>query len=75
MKEKIEKHDSNVYLVNTGWTGGKYGEGTRISISDTRKCIDSILSGKILQSKFRVDPVFNFEVPLEIEGIDKYLYF
>ena len=70
LKEKIEKHGSNVFLVNTGWTGGKYGEGTRININDTRKCIDAILSGRLLNSKFREDPVFKFQVPLEIEGIN-----
>ena len=70
LKEKIIKHNSTVYLVNTGWTGGRYGEGRRISINDTRKCIDEILSGNILHSKFREDSIFQFDVPLEINGID-----
>lgn len=69
LQKKLEKHGSNAYLVNTGWTGGKYGEGERMSIKDTRACIDAILSGNILHSEFRTDDLFGFEVPLELPGV------
>jgi phosphoenolpyruvate carboxykinase (ATP) len=71
LQEKLEKHGSNAYLVNTGWTGGKYGEGERMSIKDTRACIDAILSGDILQSEFRKDDLFGFDVPIELPGVSK----
>ena len=67
---KINKYNSNIYLVNTGWIGGGYGVGNRISIKDTRKCIDSILSGDILKSTFENDNIFNLNIPTNIEGID-----
>jgi ATP-dependent phosphoenolpyruvate carboxykinase len=69
LKQKIEEHDCNVYLVNTGWVGGGYGTGERISIKDTRNCINAILDGSILDSEFRMDSIFKFEVPIELPGV------
>ena len=69
--KKLKQHNSNVYLVNTGWTGGKYGEGERISIKNTRSCIDAILNSKIKSCHFKKDPVFNFEYPINIPNIPK----
>lgn len=69
LKQKIEEHDCNVYLVNTGWVGGGYGTGERISIKDTRNCINAILDGSILDSEFRTDSIFKFEVPIELPGV------
>ena len=71
LQEKLEKHGCNAYLVNTGWTGGKYGEGERMSIKETRACIDAVLSGDILQSEFRKDELFGFDVPIELPGVSK----
>ena len=71
LQQKLEEYGSNSYLVNTGWTGGKYGEGTRMSIKDTRACIDAILSGDILNSEFRTDTLFGFEVPIELPGVSR----
>ena len=71
LQKKIEEHNCNVYLVNTGWVGGGYGMGERISIKDTRRCIDSILDGSILEAKFSNDKIFDFEVPLELNGVSK----
>jgi phosphoenolpyruvate carboxykinase (ATP) len=69
LKDKLEKHGSVAYLVNTGWTGGPYGEGKRMSIKDTRACIDAILDGSINHSHFVKDPVFGFDVPTELDGV------
>mmetsp|Transcript_22200 Transcript_22200/g.41642 ORF Transcript_22200/g.41642 Transcript_22200/m.41642 type:complete len:577 (+) Transcript_22200:92-1822(+) len=63
LQEKIEKHGSNVYLVNTGWTGGAYGVGQRMSIKDTRECIDSILDGSIKNSEFITEDKFGLSIP------------
>jgi len=67
--EKIDKHDVNVYLVNTGWTGGPYGVGKRMSIKDTRACIDGILNGSINDAEFHTLPLFNLEIPKTLEGV------
>ena len=69
LKEKFEKHGSNAYLVNTGWTGGAYGVGERMSIKGTRACIDAILDGSIKSSTFVQDPIFQFDVPVELPGV------
>jgi len=63
LEKKLKSHNTNVYLVNTGWTGGPYGIGKRMSIKNTRACIDAILDGSIESTKFVTDPVFGFEVP------------
>jgi len=68
--EKIDKHGVNVYLVNTGWTGGPYGTGKRMSIKNTRACIDGILSGAILNTEFETLDKFNLSIPITLEGVD-----
>jgi phosphoenolpyruvate carboxykinase (ATP) len=67
--EKIESHEVNVYLVNTGITGGKYGVGKRMSIKSTRACINAILDGSINRSTFDTMPIFGIEIPKEIAGV------
>mmetsp|Transcript_49204 Transcript_49204/g.60437 ORF Transcript_49204/g.60437 Transcript_49204/m.60437 type:complete len:577 (-) Transcript_49204:405-2135(-) len=69
-KEKLEKHNVDVYLVNTGWSGGGYGEGERMSIKTTRSCIDSIFNGEIKKAQFRKDTVFGYEVPVSLPNVD-----
>jgi ATP-dependent phosphoenolpyruvate carboxykinase len=69
LQTKLETHGSNVFLVNTGWTGGKYGVGERMSIGGTRACIDAILDGSIQDAEFTEDPVFGFQVPTELNGV------
>jgi len=68
--EKIEKHNVNVYLVNTGWTGGAYGTGSRMSIKNTRACINGILDGNIENSEFETLPIFNLSIPKTLVGVD-----
>ena len=69
LKEKIQKYNTNIYLVNSGWTGGAYGVGHRISIKDTRACVDSILSGEILKQEFKTMDIFNLMIPIHIDGV------
>ncbi len=68
--EKIDKHNVNVYLVNTGWTGGAYGVGKRMSIKDTRACINAILDGSINESEFDVTRTFALHVPKTLGDIN-----
>jgi phosphoenolpyruvate carboxykinase (ATP) len=64
LKHKIQHYGVNCWLVNTGWVGGEYGVGKRISIRHTRALLNAALSGALLNEQYRVDPVFGFEVPL-----------
>ncbi len=62
----MARSGAKAYLVNTGWNG----TGKRISIRDTRGIIDAILNGAINRSETRKIPYFDFEVPVELEGVD-----
>ena len=68
--EKIDKHGVNVYLVNTGWSGGAYGVGKRMSIKATRACINAILDGSITKCEFENFEKFNLAVPKELAGVE-----
>jgi len=67
---KMKQHGSKAYLVNTGWTGGPYGIGQRMSLPATRACINAILNGSITKSEFELLPIFNLEIPTYVEGVD-----
>jgi len=70
--KKIQEHGVNVFLVNTGWTGGVYGKGKRMSIKDTRACISGILNGSINKSEFETLDVFNLSIPKSLKGVKNY---
>lgn len=61
--KRIEEHDSNVYLVNTGWAGGKYGVGSRMKLKYTRAMVTAALNGELEKGEFDLDPIFNVMVP------------
>jgi phosphoenolpyruvate carboxykinase (ATP) len=67
--EKIARHDARVWLVNTGWTGGAYGQGSRMKISHTRAMIRAALSGELDNVAYELDTVFNLEVPVSVPGV------
>jgi phosphoenolpyruvate carboxykinase (ATP) len=69
LKARILKHGATVWMVNTGWTGGPFGAGKRISIRHTRALLDAALNGKLNGVPYRHDPVFGFEVPTVCEGV------
>lgn len=69
LKNKILKHGATCWLVNTGWTGGPYGIGKRMSIHHTRALLNAALDGKLLEVEYTVDPVFGFAVPKSCEGV------
>jgi len=63
LKRKIERYNIKCWLVNTGWVGGPYGVGKRISIKYTRALLSAALNGKLDKVQYKKDPVFGFEVP------------
>lgn len=73
LKKRIKESLAECWLINTGWTGGAYGVGKRISIADTRRLLNAALSGELVNVPSRIDPVFGFSVPLEVPGVDSKL--
>ncbi len=65
----LKEHDSNVWLINTGWSGGPYGVGKRMKLSHTRAMVRAALAGELRNAKTETDSVFGLSVPLEIEGV------
>ncbi len=70
LKERIARGGVTCWLVNTGWTGGKYGVGHRMPIKVTRALLNAALDGSLNQVAFRSDPNFGFEVPVTAPGVD-----
>jgi phosphoenolpyruvate carboxykinase (ATP) len=69
LRELIAKHDVDCWLVNTGWTGGKFGTGSRMPIKVTRALLTAALDGSLRDAKFRTDPYFGFAVPTALPGV------
>jgi phosphoenolpyruvate carboxykinase (ATP) len=69
LKRKIERYGVKCWLVNTGWVGGPYGVGKRISIGHTRALLNAALTGLLDQVYYYQDPIFGFEVPTECPGV------
>jgi phosphoenolpyruvate carboxykinase (ATP) len=70
LKERIAKGNVDCWLVNTGWTGGKYGVGKRMPIKATRALLNAALDGSLRDAEFRTDPFFGFAVPVAVPGVD-----
>jgi len=68
--DKLDEHGATVWLVNTGWTGGPFGEGERMPIAATRALLRAALSGALDSVPYRTDPIFGLEVPREAPGVD-----
>ncbi len=69
LKEKMERHNTPVWLVNTGWTGGPYGIGHRMSLTHTRALLRAALSGQLKDVPFSPDPVFGLAIPASCSGV------
>ena len=67
--EKLQKYKVSVWLINTGWTGGPYGTGQRMSLSYTRAMIDAALSGELEKADYQEDSIFGLHVPLSCPGV------
>ena len=70
LRDKIAKNQSKCWLVNTGWTGGAYGTGSRMPIKATRALLTAALNGSLNNSLYRKDDNFGFEVPTYLDGVD-----
>jgi phosphoenolpyruvate carboxykinase (ATP) len=69
LRALIARHNVDCWLVNTGWTGGRYGVGRRMPIKTTRALLDAALSGGLKAQPMRVDPIFRFQVPVSLTGV------
>jgi phosphoenolpyruvate carboxykinase (ATP) len=75
LRRKVERYNVQCWLVNTGWVGGSYGVGKRISIHYTRTLLNAALDGILDGASFYTDPVFNFQVPTSCPGIPDSIFF
>jgi phosphoenolpyruvate carboxykinase (ATP) len=71
--EKMEKYGVEIYLVNTGWSGGPYGTGERMDINITRAIIKACLDGKLKEVKCNYDPMFHLSIPETCPGVDSFI--
>ena len=69
LAERLERHETPVWLVNTGWTGGPYGTGERMAIDHTRTMVRAALSGALDDVPYEADPVFGVQVPMRVPGV------
>ena len=67
--KKISSNNTEVYLVNTGWSGGEYGVGKRMNLSYTRAMVNAAIEGELKNTEFEKDENFNVFVPKEIKGV------
>ena len=70
LRELIARHGATCWLVNTGWTGGAHGTGSRMPIKATRALLTAALNGSLNAAEFRKDPNFGFEVPVAVPGVE-----
>jgi phosphoenolpyruvate carboxykinase (ATP) len=73
LREKIASYGATCWLVNTGWTGGAFGTGSRMPIKATRALLTAALDGSLNDAQFRKDENFGFEVPVSVAGVDDQL--
>ncbi len=69
LAKRLDEHGAQVWLVNTGWTGGPYGEGERMPIQATRALLRAAISGELAGVEYRTDELFGFEVPVEVPDV------
>jgi phosphoenolpyruvate carboxykinase (ATP) len=75
LRDLIAKHSVDCWLVNTGWTGGKYGTGRRMPIRVTRRLLTAALDGSLSRADFRRDPYFGFAVPTSVPGVEPHILY
>ncbi|SMO40930.1 phosphoenolpyruvate carboxykinase (ATP) [Fodinibius sediminis] len=69
LADKLRQHNTSVWFLNTGWTGGPHGVGRRMSLPDTRRILSEVLSGNIEKTTFKKDPIFGLSIPVEVQGV------
>jgi phosphoenolpyruvate carboxykinase (ATP) len=75
LRKYITEHKVDCWLVNSGWTGGKYGVGRRMPIKATRTLVTAALNGSLRNADFRTDPYFGFAVPTSVPGVEPHLLY
>ena len=70
LAKRLDEHGAGVWLVNTGWTGGQFGEGSRMPIAATRALLRAAISGELDGADYRTDELFGFEVPIEVPEVE-----
>jgi len=73
LRQLIAKHQVDCWLINTGWTGGPYGIGTRMPIQATRALLTAVLDGSLKDVDYRRDEIFGFDIPISVDGIEERL--
>jgi phosphoenolpyruvate carboxykinase (ATP) len=71
LAERMSKHNVDCWLVNTGWTGGKYGTGKRCPLKFTRRIVDAIHSGELAQAEYETFGTFGLSIPTSLEGVPR----
>jgi phosphoenolpyruvate carboxykinase (ATP) len=69
LAQKMRKHNATCWLVNTGWSGGGYGVGSRVKIAYSRAMVNAALEGKLDRVKYVKDPIFGLEIPAEVPAV------
>jgi phosphoenolpyruvate carboxykinase (ATP) len=69
LAERIRSHGANVWLLNTGWTGGPYGVGNRFKLAWTRTFVTRILDGSLASANFEPHPIFGLSMPTAVAGV------
>jgi len=69
LAQKVAKHNADVWLLNTGWSGGPYGTGSRFSLKYTRAFVSAILNGTLRNAAFTPDPIFGLPIPTSVDGV------
>jgi len=69
LSERLREHGTRCYLINTGWSGGPYGVGSRIDLAATRQMVQAVINGKLDGAETRTDPFFGLNVPVDVPGV------
>ena len=69
--ERVKRHHADVWMLNTGWVGGQYGVGERMSIAHTRAIVRAVLQGDLRGVSTHVDPVFGLHIPNRVPGVPR----
>jgi phosphoenolpyruvate carboxykinase (ATP) len=73
LQERLTAHHVNVWLVNTGWSGGAYGMGTRMPLAYTRAMVNAAISGALDAVDYQIDPVFGLAMPMHCPGVPAHI--
>ena len=73
LAERIAKHNVDCWLINTGWTGGKFGTGKRCPLKYTRRIIDAVHSGQLAKAEYETFSIFELSIPTHVEGVPREL--